>query len=56
MNVSRFKKGAVIQQFSREPLLYFVDSCAVRAVFDYFEAGVFKAGKKSVAILAAIMF
>lgn len=56
MNVGRLKDGAIIQQFSRESLLYFVDSCAVRAVFDYFEAGVFKTGKKSVAILAAIMF
>jgi len=46
MNIDRFKDGATIQQFSRESLLYCVDSCAVQVVFDYFKVGAFKTGRK----------
>ena len=48
MDIDNFEDGSSIQWFSRESLLYRAGAYAVQVVYDLYDVGAFKTGRKIV--------
>lgn len=46
MDIEKFDDGATVEWFSRESLAYRYQGYMVQIEYDYFEAGIFKTGRK----------